>query len=204
MATKAENRRRFHILFESLFCLDNGEYLTNQNEWEGDKRLAESERDRDYYQVFESEKVKTIFTPELRLIALDAADSRIAEGHRLALEAIRVMNQKASAAGIQFAVLLLPTKELVFKDAAYAAVTPRSKAYKALLENEELLRQKTIGFLASQNIKTIDALPALAARVKDGVQPYPWSSDGHPNPEGHTVLAEVALAELRRQNLWPH
>ena len=25
--THGRNRRRFHILFESLFCLDNGEYL---------------------------------------------------------------------------------------------------------------------------------------------------------------------------------
>ena len=175
---------------------------SNQTGWESDKRLAETERDRDYYQVFESEKVKTIFTPELRLVALNAADSRIAEGHRIGLEAIRVMSQKARVAGIQFAVLLVPTKEMVFKDAAYAAVAPRSKSYQALLENEELLRQKTISFLAREDIKTIDALPALAARVKDGAQPYPWSSDGHPNPEGHRAIAEVALAELKRQNLW--
>lgn len=175
---------------------------SNQTGWESDKRLAETGSDKDFYQVFEGEKLRTIFTPELRLVALDSNDPRIVEGHRIGLEAIRVMSQKAKAAQIQFEVVLIPTKELVYKDAAYAAVAPRSKSYRALLENEELLRQKTISFLAREDIKTIDALPALAARVKNGAAPYPESPDGHPNPEGHRAIAEVALAELKRQNLW--
>lgn len=154
-----------------------------------------------YCQPFESGGVKTVFTPQYRASVLDLRDPRIAEGLRISLEAIRRMNDRARAARIRFLVLLIPTKELVFKEAVYRHPVTVPKPYQTLIEEEERVRQQVTASLSHEGIEFADALPGLRESVRMGDSPYPITSDGHPNGAGHCAMAETVLSAIREHRL---
>jgi len=100
-------------------------------------------------------------------------------------------------ANIDFIVLLIPTKELVFKDLVYESQQSIPDIYKTLIDNEELLWRRTKAYLKSQGIVYIDALPVLKGCFRSGAQPYKITIDGHPSPAGHRAVAELVLSTLR-------
>jgi len=154
-----------------------------------------------YYQIFDNGTLRTILTPNYRLVALDLNDSRIREGQRISLEAMRLMQRQAQAANAEFIVLLIPTKELVFKEVLYENVVDPPKTYQTLIANEEFMWQRTKDFLTDHGILFIDALPALRQRLRSGTQPYAMSSDGHPNAIGHQAIAEYLRTEIKEHDL---
>ena len=50
--------------------------------------------------------------------------------------------------------------------------------------------------LQAKNIAFVDTLPYLQKLIMNKVQPYPLSTDGHPNHFGHHAIAECIHAEL--------
>jgi lysophospholipase L1-like esterase len=96
---------------------------------------------------------------------------------------------------------LIPTKELVFKEAVYENMADPPKTYQTLITNEELMWQKTKDFFTDQGILFIDALPALRQCLRSATQPYPMSSDGHPNAIGHQAIAEHLRSEIKEHGL---
>ncbi|MEM7029616.1 MAG: SGNH/GDSL hydrolase family protein [Chloroflexota bacterium] len=150
--------------------------------------------------AFEGGGGRTIFTPDYRLAAVDLNDPRIGEGHRIALEAIGQMKQQADEVDIQFAVLLIPTKELVFKDVVYQELADVPDNYRSLIEKEELFWQESKHFFTGQNITFLDTLPALREVFQQGEQPYQLSRDGHPNHLGHQAIAELVSSALLQQD----
>lgn len=145
-----------------------------------------------YCEIFDDGLRRTVLTPEYRLSALDLADPRIEEGLHIALRVILEMHERAAARKIRFIVLLIPTKETVFGSRPFAG----RPAFSALLENEAQLRARMKAFLGRAGIETLDALPALRARLDAGAQPYGVTHDGHPNAEGHRAIAGVVAAAL--------
>jgi len=162
-----------------------------KDEWEAAK--ASAEVNSQYTQVYEDELTRTVFTSEYRLSALDLDDPRIREGERISLEAISRMHELAESRGIRFIVLLIPTKELVHS--RRAAGVGRS-TFQALISQEARLWRETMAFLDRRSIEYIDALPPLQAKLDAGPQPYPPDHGGHPNAEGHRVIAETINARL--------
>lgn len=162
--------------------------------WELVKKAIENKK---YYQPIESGRFCTILTPDYRLCAVNLNDPRIAEGYRLSLEAIRLMDKRTRMANIDFIVLLIPTKELVFKNVVYETGQTIPDVYKTLIDNEELLWHRTKAYLKNQGIDYIDSLPVLRGCFQSGAQPYKITSDGHPNPIGHRAIAELVLSTLR-------
>ena len=149
-------------------------------------------------------EIKTVFTPDYRLSALEFNDPRINEGFRVSLEAIRSINKRVKELGIDFVVLLIPTKELVFEDIVYKKIDDVPEAYRSLIKNEELLWIKAKDFLRDQKIYFIDTLPVLRKCIQAGNQPYDISSNGHPNPIGHYAMAEFVFSEIKKYNLGNH
>lgn len=167
---------------------------------------AFANRQSAYTQVFDDGEFRTLFTPQYRLSALNLADPRIREGQRLALESIKLMSKRAHASRIRFLVLLIPTKEFVF----YEVATDSNASYRALIENERQFWLTTKEFLEHHEIEYRDALSDLRKRFSTGVQPYPISTDGHPNEAGHLAIAESAQSYIRsgipgkKSRLKPH
>ena len=139
--------------------------------------------------------VRTILTPAARLNALAIADLRIAEGLRASLDAFVRMRDRIGDRG-KLAVLLIPTKELVFYELARRVLPAIPAALSQLAEQETALWNQTKAFLDAAGIAWIDPLPALRASIDAGVSPYPMTHDGHPNTTGNRILAEVVAASM--------
>jgi hypothetical protein len=153
---------------------------------------AFAEANPTYCQVFSDGALRTVFTSEYRLSALDLKDARIGEGLRISLEAMRRMQEAATARGIRFLVVLLPTKEAVFGP----VWRDPPASYRTLSENEERLWSMTRHYLEDHGIAHVDGLPALRQQLAAAAQPYPVSYDGHPNEHGHQAIARLVAAHL--------
>lgn len=141
--------------------------------------------------VFEGRNCRTVFLPPYRLAALDLEDPRVREGLRLCLASFELMSQKSRANNSDFLVLLLPTKELVFKEAVYESGVPLPDTYLRLMENEEKVWKETKSFLIGAGIPYLDALPALRKSLSEGEQPYWLGLDSHHNERGNLVVARL-------------
>ncbi len=164
----------------------------NSYDWEEIK--SDAIQKQKFAEIYESGNLKTVFTPAYRLSALNFEDARISEGFQMSLKALKILAENSEQADIQFVVLLIPTKELVFK--GVVDLTKMSENYKNQTAQEESLWLKTKSFLKDNQIDFVDALPVLRALVLEGRQPYPMTSSGHPNEIGHEMIAEEMVNYL--------
>jgi hypothetical protein len=170
------------------------DYLNHEPAW--DVIQAQARKDPDLYWIFDNGRVRTVFTVAYRLYGVSLEDPRIVEGQRIALEALRLMDEKARSAGARFLVMTWPTKELAFKGLAYDARDVPDD-YKRLVENEELMWRQTREFLGRHGIEHFDVLPAIRDSLRAGMQVYGTSPDSHMNSMGQQVISEAALAQVR-------
>jgi hypothetical protein len=183
--------RIFGLLRRARFELHTNEVAPALSDMSWDDAKAFALQNPACCEVFTSGEFKTILTADYRLSALNLEDPRIGEGLRLCLESIRRMNELASAKDIKLVVLLIPTKELVFREQWKSP----SRNFVLLVENEERMWQIVKEHLGQHRIVYVDALPALREQLGGGRQPYPVTQDGHPNRYGHLAIAQ-ALAPV--------
>lgn len=139
----------------------------------------------------------TVLTPGLRLLALDLADPRIAEGARLTELFMQSIDQLVRQRGRHLLVVFIPTKESVY---AASAGLPMTASHQRLVTMEAEVRRRIGGFLANQQIAYVDALPALQAAAQRGAALYPADSDGHPTAIGYAVIAQSVASTLSARN----
>lgn len=168
-----------------------GPRSTPEAQWQEARTFAQAHPA--YCQVFDDGRFRTVFTSEYSLAALNLQDALIAEGLRISLGAMRRMHERAAASRVRFLVVLIPTKEAVFRELWQNP----SSSYRSLAGNEERMWRRTKDFLEQHGIEYLDALPALRAQLARGAQPYPVSIDGHPNELGHQAIAGLLAAHLR-------
>jgi hypothetical protein len=138
------------------------------------------------------DSLKLFLQAKYRLLALNLEDPRIAEWLQISLRVMHKMNEYTIAMNIQLIVLLISTKEMVFRKLWQNPST----SYSSLTENEEHFWRTTKDFLEQNGIKYLDPLPALQEQLMAGIQPYPVSNDGHPNKHGHRAIAKLVAAYL--------
>jgi hypothetical protein len=148
-------------------------------------------------QTYNDGKFRTINIPSRRMPALNLDDVRINESLRITLESLRLMREKTRQHDVAFYVLLIPTKELVFKDLVINSGKKIPEGYDILINNEEKFRKQTIRYLTAQGIPYIDALSGLRGCLRNGSQPYPVTADGHPNSVGYAAMARQVSAGLK-------
>jgi len=146
-------------------------------------------------EIYESNDVRTAFTPAYRLTGVNFEDVRILEGFNISMRAIEKMALLSKINGNEFMVLLIPTKELVFKDLVNLKIM--SAEYNKLLEHEETLWINTKNYLTGLNVKFIDILPVFRKLVSNAVHPYEATRTGHPNELGHYAIARQISDYLR-------
>ena len=151
--------------------------------------------------VFHYGGLRTTLTPRYRLRAVDLSDPRIVEGHRVSLEAVRLLKEQSESNSVGFIVLLLPTKEMVFKDFVEKSTEIIPIDYQQLVENEQDIWTESKRFFQNRGICVIDALPALKKSIENGAQPYHESGDGHPTSIGQRIIAELVLSKIRNATL---
>jgi hypothetical protein len=144
---------------------------------------------------FEYKNIRTILTPTYRLSVLNLDDMRISEGLAICLKSIKLMHDKLAREEIEFYVLFIPTKELVFSGLANHI---NSSNYAKLIANEKMMWENTRRFLQQNDIKYIDSLQFLQKQLEEGRQPYPIYDDGHPNKHGQQAIAEAVFGFLKQ------
>lgn len=140
-------------------------------------------------------KARTIFTPKLRLFALDTSNPAINEGIAITKRVIQRIGAIGEENNWNIYIILIPTKEFVYCD----LVKVRSdfpKDFERLCEAESNIRSNLLQQMHLEEIEVIDTMPALQAEAKAHVQIYPQNDDGHPNGYGYSVIAHVIADRL--------
>ena len=171
------------------------DYLNEEPTWETIRRQAE--KNPEIYWTFDNPRVRTVFTLNYRLYGIDMRDPRIVEGFRISMDVFRAMQEKARIQGTNFLVMLWPTKELAFKELVYQHVKEVPEGYTTLIGNEELMWNRVRQFLERNTISYFDLLPTIRESLRVGDQIYSISPDSHMNRQGHLIVAERVLAELK-------
>ena len=153
------------------------------------------------FEVFEAPPFRTIFTPEYRYIAMNLDDPRIAEGLSISLKALQRMQAVAAANGIDFLVLLIPTKEMVFHGVLDNDGIEPSESMLWVLQQETRLHEQVRTFLKQHDIAFLEAIAALRQSLMDGKQPYFIDADGHLNAVGHDTVARSVNAYIQSSGL---
>src|SRR5262249_36510809 len=100
--------------------------------------------------------------PKSMLSRLDQNNPSIREGMRITFELMKQMNDICKQNGIQFVVVVIPTKEMVFdRYIEHNPKMPLNDVIDDLLVNERASLQQTFTFLGQNDIRYIDVLPAL-------------------------------------------
>ena len=163
--------------------------------WNDAKARAAAAPDPTTFEIFEEGERRTIFNSSYRLTGLDLDDVRIGEGLRIALAAIDRMSERAESEGIGFLVILLPTKQQVFRP----FVARPSPSFESLVHNEDQMWTTAGAHFAERGIDFIDTLPSLRQQLASGPQPYAATHDDHPSPAGQVAIAKAIDAGLGRR-----
>jgi hypothetical protein len=138
------------------------------------------------------------FLPTRLLRNLDQDSQAIREGMRITYKLLAEMSEISRQKNIQFLVVVIPTKEMVFADyLEHNSSLPVSTVIDQLLANERLAREKTFKFLTESNIDYVDTLPALV-RARERELYARTAADMHPNRNGYRVIAEAVFDRLKQ------
>ena len=144
--------------------------------------------------------ISEAFIPSAVLRGLDQNQDSVKEGMRITMKLLGEMNEMAAQNGIEFVVVIIPTKEMVFSEVL--ETHPSMKRFdliRLLLANERVARESVFGFFNDSNIKYVDSLPVLKKGI--GRQIYARSSgDMHPGKEGYKLIADAVSEYLDRMH----
>ncbi len=116
--------------------------------------------------------------------AFDMRQARNLEGERLSQAAIRRTRALVEENGGTFILILMPTKEEVYRH-----LTERYLG-SAYLEGLAEPRLRLLAFCAAERLTCFDLTPALTERALRGEQLF-FSDDIHLNPTGNQAVAEI-------------
>jgi hypothetical protein len=176
--------------------------LASQNDHASRKTaLVSDATKKTFFEHFSCSGIKTTFTPRYRTVGMNLEDPHINEGLRIHLDAIGKMKKLADSHSIQFLVVLLPTKELVFNDIYCQSVSKPSESVQTTVRHNNEIRARTQEYLNRLNIASIDALPILVACLERHQQPFFENADGHLNAVGHEAIANAVFEYMNNCNL---
>ncbi len=140
------------------------------------------------------------FRPKGVLFGLDQENPNVREGMRITFELLKQMNEICQQNHVQFLVVVIPTKEMVFSDyLEHRPGLPMGDVVDNLLVSERSARSQLFKFMSDNNIASVDPLPAMRPSVSQGL--YAISAgDMHPGKNGYRVIGE-SVAEYLKQEL---
>jgi hypothetical protein len=140
------------------------------------------------------------FRPKAVLFGLNQDDPHVREGMRISFELMRQMNEICKQDHVQFVVVVIPIKEMVFSDyLEHNPNLPLNEVMDKLLPDAFSAQQQIFKFLNDQNIPYVDALPALRAAREQGL--YALSAgDMHPGRNGYHAIGQAVAEKVKQLN----
>ena len=142
--------------------------------------------------------VRTVFTPQGRLAALDLEIASVQEGLQITQRALAAIQAEADKQGVKLLVLLIPTKERAYCAHLTQAGTPLPASHLRLCGAEDRAKAELMRSLFSHNTHYVDTTAALEEKIAQHVPLYPADSDGHFQATGYGVVAQVVADAIRR------
>ncbi len=144
----------------------------------------------------EAPAIRTVFTPQSRLSAVDIGRPAVAEGLQIGQKALAETAAEAARQGARLLVVLIPTKERAYCSYLKSTGASMPESHAQLCDVETRVKDQLAGFLGEQRIEYVDATPALEAGVAAHVQLYPPDGDGHEVSAGYAVIARAVAQVL--------
>lgn len=147
--------------------------------------------------IIPEKHIAEAFRPYGMFTRLDQQNPDIREGMRITFELLKQTDEICRQNHIQFMVVIIPTKEMVFSEyLEHNSKLPLDDVIDKVLVNERAAEEQTFKFLTDANIPYVYPLPAMRASVDKGL--YAASAgDMHPNKNGYRVIAETVAAALK-------
>jgi len=139
--------------------------------------------------VYDSDTLNTVFIPGHYITEVNTDDVRVKEGLRLSLDAITQGNIRLREEGIDFAIVLIPTKDSAYREIVERDNIDAPDSYYQHMEYEDELRSIVLEHCIQQSIACLDLRPALSDALLQGRTIYPTYHDGHPISAGYKVIA---------------
>ena len=143
------------------------------------------------------------FRPKSMLTRLDQQNPDIREGMRVTFELMTEMKRICRQNNVQFLVVVIPTKEMVFSDyLEHNSKLALTDVFDNLIANERLARGQTFKFLTDSGIPYVDPLPALKGSVEHELYAR-TAADMHPSKNGYAVIAGAVSEALKQRDTNP-
>ncbi len=148
--------------------------------------------------VIPEKNILEAFRPKAPLFGLNQDDPHVREGMRITFELIREMNELCKQNHVQFVVVVIPIKEMVFSDyLEHNPNLPLNDVFDKLLVDARSAQEQTFKVLTDANIPYVDPLPGLRKARGEGL--YAKSaSDMHPGKNGYRVIGEAVADRLKQ------
>ncbi|PLX27416.1 hypothetical protein C0583_03840 [Candidatus Parcubacteria bacterium] len=151
--------------------------------------------------LFKYNDSSTILSPEYRLGAVSLDDPKTAEGFEVFKKTFAEMNDLATEKNIEFEVVIIPTKEIIYYNySKQTEGTDLSGLDAYILKEEELLRNVE-GFFDEDGIEYHLVLSDMVKALEDGGVLYNKGIDGHPNSAGYEVIAQSVYNFEQTKNI---
>jgi hypothetical protein len=148
--------------------------------------------------IIPEKHIEEAFQPTANLHGLDQGRESVREGMRITFELLKEMNETCWKNHIQFVVVVIPTKEMVFSQYLdHNGKIALSDVVDRLLVNERIALDRTFKFLTDANITYVDPLPLLRQSAGQGLFARS-AGDMHPNKNGYEIIAEAVAARLKQ------
>lgn len=142
--------------------------------------------------------VRTIFTSQYRLAAVDLGIHAVRQGMQISQRAFSELKMEAARQGVSLLVVLIPTKELAYCRHLRATGAKLPESYRKLCDVESLTRAEFERFLMALGVAFVDPLPVMESHIDRHIQLYPTDADGHPQAAGYEVIAREVASAVRR------
>jgi hypothetical protein len=186
---------RHSLLYQLVFHTGLGGHLKGEVQI---RNAAQLYPGTDTSLIIPEKNILEAFRPKAVLFGLDQDDPHIREGMRITFELIKEMDEICKQNHVQFVVVVIPIKEMVFSDyLEHNSNLPLNDVMDKLLINADSAEAQTFQFMKDANIAYVDPLPSLKRSA--GQRLYAASAgDMHPSRNGYRVIGE-AVAEYLKQ-----
>jgi len=141
--------------------------------------------------------IRTGFKSKMRLKEINADDPENIEGYRIAIEMISEMGDICEADGVNFSVVMIPTKELVYWDLIEKNdSTGKFDNVQRIVESELKWRELLFRDLSEKGIEYVDALGKMRESL-GRKRIYHEDLNDHPNQAGYKIIAEVTAEIIK-------
>ena len=149
---------------------------------------------------YRDQHITTHLNPGYRLAVLDDTNPRIVEGERIALLAVRYMDERCKQPDCSFFVMMVPTKETAFRARVESSLGHQPNMMR-LWSAEGRARENAMASFARERIAAIDTLPFLQALIASDVNPYPEDTDIHPLQAGYNAFVRAVVERLTHDGI---